>query len=251
MNYIYNKKERKIMKRTKTIKRKLPTNQVYPITPEEQLFVNYLSQEKDPVKALVKLDILPINPTPEQIQSLKDQYLKSPSVQEALQIALRDKIQRLKTTDDAEIAQISRFAFVNPKDLFDPDGNIKPINELPYEVACSINQIEVKSIFQGNNGQRRRVGTLTKVKLNSQLDALKVLLEKLILRETPPPANQFNIQNNITNTAIHNAQTQTQNVIKLNPKELTKEQVQCLLQLKGYKQTDLGFQPEYQAEEAC
>jgi hypothetical protein len=233
------------MKRTKKIKQKISPNTIYPITPDEQLFVNLLSENKDPVKALTKLNLIPIDASKEQIQTIKEQYLKSPSVQEALQNALRDKIQRLKTTDDAVIAQISRFAFVNPKDLFDSDGNIKAIHDLPYEVACSINQIEVKSLFAGRNGDRRRIGTLTKVKLNSQLDALKVLLEKLILRESPPNVTQYNtnIQNNIQSMEV-NAQSN----IKINPKELTKEQVQCLLELKGYKQTALGYQPE---QEQC
>lgn len=227
------------MKRTKHNTNTTTQCNQYPITPDQQLFVNQLLQDKDPVIAMQKLNLIPIDATKKEITKTKEQYLRNISVQEALKRGIQDKVTRLKTTEDAVIAQISRFAFVNPSDLYDDTGNLKPIKELPYELACCINQIKTKVLFSRTG---KAIGRTIDVKLNSQLDSLKTLLEKVIFKEPATPVNQFNVNN------LNIQHTQTQNNLRIDPKALTKEQVQTLLQLKGYTQTALGFQPNQSTE---
>lgn len=217
--------------------RLLPSFPVKPkpaITVDEQVFVNQLILNRDPAITLRQMRIVPKDAPPEEIERTVQQYLKNPRVQEALLKAKADQIQRIRVTDNAVIAQLSRFAFIDPLDLYDSRGQLKPLNKIPYEARVCIQSIETSTQLGRRGAEPIRI---TKIKLNSQIDALKTLLEKIVLKEPPKESpiqiGTVNIQNN----------AQINNMPPLNPKQLTKEQVQTLLELKGYKQTVLGYQP--------
>jgi len=204
------------------------------ITVDEQVFVNQIILNRDPAVTLRQMRIVPKDASQEEIERTVQQYLKNPRVQEALLKAKADQIQRLRVTDNSVIAQLSRFAFIDPLDLYDSRGQLKPLKKIPYEARVCIQSIETSTQPGRRGAEPTRI---TKVKLNSQIDALKTLLEKIILKDPPKDSpiqiGTVNIQNN---AQINNTQT-------INPKQLTKEQVQSLLELRGYKQTVLGYQP--------
>jgi len=232
------------MRRRNTPKVKNPQGIINPPTPyttpmiptitvDEQVFVNQIILNRDPAVTLRQMRIVPKDAPQEEIERTVQQYLKNPRVQEALLKAKADQIQRLRVTDTSVIAQLSRFAFIDPLDLYDSRGRLKPLKKIPYEARVCIQSIETQTV----GGVRSPEVQITKVKLNSQIDALKTLLEKIILKDPPKDSpiqiGTVNIQNN---AQINHTQT-------INPKQLTKEQVQILLELKGYKQTVLGYQP--------
>ena len=64
--------------------------------------------------------------------------------------------------------------FFKPKDLFNEDGSLKPINDLPDEVAGCIASLDVVENHFGESLQRK-----TKVKLYSKLEAIEKLAKHL------------------------------------------------------------------------
>jgi len=212
-----------------------PIDKNTPITPNEQIFVNTLAITNDPQKALNESGIKKGNITKPKALKMVNKIINHPIIKQAYQKAITDRLKRIQTTQDAIIAQLYRFATCNPNDINDSNGNIKDIKDMPHDVQCCINSVEVKSIFEGRGANRRLVGHTTNVKLNSQLDALKFLFEKYLFREEAVPV-QFN-QYNINNTNVEKQQT-------INVDNLSSDQVRMLLELKGYKETTMDYQKE-------
>ena len=226
------------MKRTKHIINNLKNPLTVPLTPEQQSFINEYVEDQDPIQALKRANIFK-SLSKAQAEEISQEYLNSVNVQTALHKALQDKVKRLQTTENAVIAQISRMAFTDAKDLYDENGNIKPVKDLPYELRCGIRSLEVVSKYKRNKitGERVAVGYTTKVTINNQLDALKTILEKVIQKPLPTVVNQFNTitQNNQMNNTF------------VDTKKLTPDQVKMLLELKGLVDTPLGYQPPERA----
>lgn len=63
------------------------------------------------------------------------------------------------------LQELARIAFINPKALFKDDGSLKPIHELPDDVAAAIASIEVDEIKGGPRGEREVVGQAKKIRL--------------------------------------------------------------------------------------
>ena len=205
------------------------------ITPNEQLLVNTLAITNDPQKALNESGIKKGNIKKDKALKIVNKIMQHPIVQQAYQKAITDRLKRIQTTQDAIIAQLYRFATCNIKDVYDSNGNIKDISDMPEDIQCCINSIEVKSLFSGRGNDRRLVGYTTNLKLNSQIEAAKFLFEKYLFRENV--VNITNNQFNINNTNIEKQQT-------INVDNLTSDQVRTLLELKGYKETAMDYQKE-------
>jgi hypothetical protein len=102
--------------------------------------------------------------------------------------AIRDEleIKRLNAHCDAErvVAELVKIGLFNPKLLFDAEGNVRPLNEIPDEVAAAIKDIKVsQKVGVGLDGKPIRVKFL-EYKVHDKLDALKQIAQHLgLLRE--------------------------------------------------------------------
>jgi len=73
------------------------------------------------------------------------------------------------------------MAFFNAKDLYDADGNLKNIHDMPDEVTCCIAGIEVDvaKTFKDPEGKPEEIHQLKKVKLWNKDKALETLCKYL------------------------------------------------------------------------
>lgn len=63
---------------------------------------------------------------------------------------------------------ISTRATMDASDLFEKDGSLKLINDIPEDVRRSIQSMEVVELFEGSGDQKHAVGLLKKVKLTDR-----------------------------------------------------------------------------------
>ncbi len=61
------------------------------------------------------------------------------------------------------------------RDLYDDQGNIKNIRDMPRDVARSLSSIEVEELFSGSAEDRQVVGTTKKIKLIDRLKSIEML----------------------------------------------------------------------------
>lgn len=78
--------------------------------------------------------------------------------------------------DTDELVRTSLFlAHVDPADIFNPDGSMKPIHEIPREARLAIASVDVADEYEGTGKKRRLVSRKFKIKLldkNAALDRL-------------------------------------------------------------------------------
>ena len=69
--------------------------------------------------------------------------LKKPEIQNAIHDAQKKLSERTQITQERVLAEYAKIAFLDPRKLFNDDGQIKPISELDDDVAAAIGGIDV------------------------------------------------------------------------------------------------------------
>ncbi len=117
-------------------------------------------------------------------------------IQAVIEAKLAKRLERAELTADRVLEEQRRIAFANPQDLFDPSGNLKPLQSLTPEQAASIASVEIIK----KNG---KTDIVHKIRMCDKLKALEMLakhfrilepeggpqtaIEKLVLVIQPPP----------------------------------------------------------------
>lgn len=84
--------------------------------------------------------------------------------------------------DPAAVLQgVYEIAFSDPRQVFDGNGAMLPVRELPAGVARSISSIEVDELFAGAGEEKLLVGHTKKIKFWPKNDAFRMLGEHLKL----------------------------------------------------------------------
>ena len=69
--------------------------------------------------------------------------LKKPKIQAYIQERMNKRAERTGITQDRVLNEIAKMAFVNAKSLFDENGHLKKINELPDDITAAISGIDI------------------------------------------------------------------------------------------------------------
>lgn len=107
--------------------------------------------------------------------------LKKGPVSRAIQEAMDRRARNTAVRSDLVLLEVKRLASIDPLDLFDADGSMRAIAEIPEDLRRCIASFEVEEIWAGKGDDRERIGTLKKVKLWSKDSALDKLMRHLSL----------------------------------------------------------------------
>jgi phage terminase small subunit len=83
--------------------------------------------------------------------------------------------ERTQITQDRIVQELMALALVDPLDLFEPDGSLKRITEMPEAARRSIIGIEVAELFAGQGEEKHAFGILKKIKLSPKQGPLELL----------------------------------------------------------------------------
>lgn len=114
-------------------------------------------------------------------RSIGSELLTFPDVEAAIQKAMIERSRRTELTQDRVLLEIARIAYSDPRELYNPDGSLKPIHELSDEAASALAGVEITEAFDG----RELVGYTKKVKRWDKLRALDLLCEHLGIKGGP------------------------------------------------------------------
>jgi phage terminase small subunit len=95
--------------------------------------------------------------------SMGEQLLRFLEVQNRISQLQRKRIERTEVTADHVINALARIANIDPRRMYDEDGQLIPANKLPDDIAMAVAGIE-----HGDKGG-------IKIKLNDRLKALELL----------------------------------------------------------------------------
>jgi phage terminase small subunit len=102
-----------------------------------------------------------------------------PAVKEAIQAEMDARSVRTHVRLDSVLLELKRLAMFDPATLFDADGNLLPLDQMPEDARHSIAGIEVNEVWEGFGEDRAQTGVLKKVKLLDRNSALDKLMKHL------------------------------------------------------------------------
>ncbi len=97
--------------------------------------------------------------TPTSARSQAYKLLRLPLVAAAIEAAQAGVRARREVTVERIVAELAKLAFADPRDLFTPDGRLKPIHELDEANAASIAAMEVLVLAGSRAGGSRAGGS--------------------------------------------------------------------------------------------
>jgi len=95
--------------------------------------------------------------------------LSKPNIQKEIQRLMKPRVDKLGLTADRVIKELMKLGFGSSQDLFDKNGGLLPIQDLPSDVAATITEVT-----EDQNGTR-------KYKTASKTESLKLLGQYLKL----------------------------------------------------------------------
>lgn len=110
---------------------------------------------------------------------IASENLAKPYIQEALQEAMAAREQRTEITADRVLKEYARLGFFDPRNLFNPDGSPKEIQELDDDTAAVLAGLDVMEIYEGTGENRQFVGYSKKYKLADKKGALDSIAKHL------------------------------------------------------------------------
>lgn len=109
--------------------------------------------------------------------------LKNANISDAIQYRLSGMMKDRQVTAERVISQIALHAFGNMQDMFDEEGRLLPIQDMPREVASQLAALDVtRRDFDDGS-----VEFLSKVKKSDSLKALEMLAKHLkVIKDEEP-----------------------------------------------------------------
>ena len=104
---------------------------------------------------------------------LGPRLLQHPAVAAAIGLLVQERLENAKLTVDRTLEEVRRIAFFDPINVFENNGTVRQIIDIPPEARACIASIEVVELFEGAGDAKRCFGLLKKIKFhdkNASLD---------------------------------------------------------------------------------
>jgi phage terminase small subunit len=111
--------------------------------------------------------------------------LQKDEVNQRVREIVSTRWKKIHMDGDEILARLSRLARVDIRDVMTDDGTLLDPKSLTDQGAAAIAGLEVLEQFEGNGKAKKKVGTVTKVKLRDPTAALRMLAEMHKLLRAP------------------------------------------------------------------
>jgi len=128
-------------------------------------------------------------------RSIGQRLLTNVDIAAAIAEAQKTIAERVGITLERWLQELCHSGFLDPIDLFEDDGSLKLIKNMPESARRAINGLEVTEIFDAAEGdQKMAIGLLKKIKLISKNDSLEKIGKHLgYLKEEVKHSGNINI----------------------------------------------------------
>lgn len=106
-----------------------------------------------------------------------NEMLKEPDVIAMIQELADKSSAEAGLTLNRTLLEAKRNAFNDPRRFFRPDGSLKGAHEWDDDMAAAVASIEVTAQYAGHGEDRRVIGTTAKLKFNSKINAIDMLMK--------------------------------------------------------------------------
>lgn len=104
------------------------------------------------------------------------ELVRNRKVSEIIDGKLGKRLEKLDVSSEKILAELEKLAYFDPVDLFESDGSVKMIKDIPEPTRKVLAGFEVSEIFDGASGeQKHAIGLLKKIKVSDRIRALELL----------------------------------------------------------------------------
>lgn len=97
-------------------------------------------------------------------------------IQKEIAAAMAKRAERLEITADTWLRELACSGFLDPKDIFEDDGSLKQIKDMPESARRAIAGLDVTELFDGETGdQKHAIGLVKKIKFVPKINALEII----------------------------------------------------------------------------
>lgn len=146
------------------------------LTPKQRLFCKEYLIDKNATQAAIRARY-----SKRTAHQMGAENLRKPYIRNRIEKGLKRQAKKAEITADKIIAEAAKLAFINAQSLFDKNGNLLPISELPPEVAAAVASVEVVSTYKNKGSEDDEPEYLKKVKLWDKKGSLELLAKLLHL----------------------------------------------------------------------
>jgi len=115
------------------------------------------------------------NVTDESARACASELLTNVNVKRRIDQLMESRIAAVRITADRVLHEFERLAMVDPLEAYTPEGQLKPMHEIPEDLRRAISSIEVDELFEGRGSDRTQVGYTKKLKFWPKEKALEAL----------------------------------------------------------------------------
>lgn len=144
------------------------------ITKKQRLFISEYQIDFNGTKAAIRAGY-----SPKRASEMAYQLLQIPTVRQALDRAMEERLRKIGVRADRVLSEIARVAFSDLRKLYNEDGSLMLPHEWPEEAAGAVAGVEVTEEFEGTRKDREHVGTTKKVRVFDKVRALELLSKHL------------------------------------------------------------------------
>lgn len=103
--------------------------------------------------------------------------LKHPTIAPEVKERIAEETKRYAPSAANVMKELAALAYFDPRELYDADGKMIPIHELPARVTRAIKKVKSKELIAKNiaTGEEKVVGHLHEVETGDKLGALKLI----------------------------------------------------------------------------
>jgi phage terminase small subunit len=145
------------------------------LTPKQQRFVQEYLVDLNATQAAIRTGY---SKKTAEVQG--STLLRNPKVAAAVSKAQAKTSDKLEITRERIIREYACMAFLDPRDIFEDDGSVKLIRDMPESARRALASFDVTEIFDNADGdQKQAIGLLKRIKFHGKREALRDLSEML------------------------------------------------------------------------
>jgi phage terminase small subunit len=145
------------------------------LSPKQQAFVDaYLSNGKNAGKAAITAGY-----SRKSAETNGPRLLRNAQIKAAVSAATKKASEKCQISFERWLEEYLCVGLLDPKDVFEDDGSVKQIKDMPEHARRAISSVKVVEMFDGQGEQKQAIGLVKEIRFHPKLQALRDVGEAL------------------------------------------------------------------------
>lgn len=146
------------------------------LTPKQEMFCKEYIKDLNGAQAAIRAGY-----SEETAKEIASENLTKPNIKSRIQELMEKRSSKVEVSAEMVLRELVHLATVDLSEAYNPDGTIKPLQEIPEPIRRAIAGFEQVEEFEGTGRDRVQVGYKKKIKFYDKTKALELIGKHLKL----------------------------------------------------------------------